>query len=166
MYVEFINNLDEKIQKIKNNHEIIFCCIGTDRVIGDCVGPITGSLLKKEINNKIYGTLEENLTFHNIDKQINKIKEENKNLYIIAIDAALSNKKNIGKIFIDDNGICIGKGLKKERANIGNLGIKVVIGEDYNNKELNFKTLQNKSLKEIIQLSGIISNGIVSILNK
>ena len=56
-HIEFVNNLKNKIQ---NKKDIIFCCIGTDRVIGDCIGPITGSLLKSKINSEnIYGDLDE-----------------------------------------------------------------------------------------------------------
>ena len=158
-HIEFVNNLKNKIQ---NKRNIIFCCIGTDRVIGDCIGPITGSLLKSKINSKnIYGDLDENLTFNNINKKISEINSKFKNPFIIAVDAALSDKKNIGKIFIEDGGILIGKGLNKRKRKVGNIGIKVVVGKDYNDNDLNFKTLQNVSLNQIIYLSKIISDGII-----
>lgn len=158
-HIEFVNNLKNKIQ---NKRNIIFCCIGTDRVIGDCIGPITGSLLKSKINSEnIYGDLDENLTFNNINKKISEINSKFKNPFIIAVDAALSDKKNIGKIFIEDGGILIGKGLNKRKRKVGNIGIKVVVGKDYNDNDLNFKTLQNVSLNQIIYLSKIISDGII-----
>lgn len=158
-HIEFVNNLKNKIQ---NKRNIIFCCIGTDRVIGDCIGPITGSLLKSKINSEnIYGDLDENLTFNNIDKKISEINSKFKNPFIIAVDAALSDKKNIGKIFVEDGGIFIGKGLNKRKRKVGNIGIKVVVGKDYNDNDLNFKTLQNVSLNQIIYLSKIISDGII-----
>ncbi len=162
-HIEFVNNLKNKIQnKIQNKRNIIFCCIGTDRVIGDCIGPITGSLLKSKINSEnIYGDLDENLTFNNINKKISEINSKFKNPFIIAVDAALSDKKNIGKIFIEDGGILIGKGLNKRKRKVGNIGIKVVVGKDYNDNDLNFKTLQNVSLNQIIYLSKIISDGII-----
>lgn len=158
-HIEFVNNLKNKIQ---NKRNIIFCCIGTDRVIGDCIGPITGSLLKSKINSEnIYGDLDENLTFNNINKKISEINSKFKNPFIIAVDAALSDKKNIGKIFVEDGGIFIGKGLNKRKRKVGNIGIKVVVGKDYNDNDLNFKTLQNVSLNQIIYLSKIISDGII-----
>lgn len=159
-HIEFVNNLKNKIQ---NKKDIIFCCIGTDRVIGDCIGPITGSLLKSKINSEnIYGDLDENLTFNNMDKKICEINSKFKNPFIIAVDAALSDEKYIGKIFVEDGGIFIGKGLNKRKRRVGNIGIKVVVGKDYNDNELNFKTLQNVSLNQIIYLSKIISNGIIN----
>lgn len=163
-YIEFTNNLSNRI---KNKDNIIFCCIGTDRVIGDCVGPITGSLLKSKINNEfIYGDLQNNLTFDNMNKKINEINSKFKNPFIVAIDAALSDEKNIGKIFVEDSGIAIGKGLHKQNRKVGQISIKVVVGKDYNDNELNFITLQNVSLNNVMYLSKIISDGIINVLNK
>ncbi len=163
-YIEFLGNFRNKI---KDKKDIIFCCIGTDRVIGDCVGPITGSLLKSKIDDEfIYGDLQDNLTFNNMNRKINEINSKFKNPFIVAIDAALSNEKNIGKIFVEDTGIVIGKGLNKKKRKVGQISIKVVVGKDYNDNELNFITLQNVSLNNVMYLSKIISDGIINVLNK
>lgn len=163
-YNEFIKNLRCKLDK---KAETIFLCIGTDRVIGDSIGPITGSLLKNKFcDTRVYGDLNNNLTFDNITKKIDEINLKFKNPYIVVIDAALSDEQNIGKIFLDENGVCIGKGLEKNYKKIGDIGIKVVVGKDYNDKDLNFKTLQNISLSRAIKLSKKISDGISIALNK
>ena len=36
-----------KLKKEKFFDEITFLCVGTDRIIGDCFGPLVGSKLKK-----------------------------------------------------------------------------------------------------------------------
>lgn len=163
-YIEFTSNLSNKIQ---NKDNVIFCCIGTDRVIGDCIGPITGSLLKSKINDEfVYGDLQDNLTFSNINRKISEIKSKFKNPFIVAIDAALSDEKNIGKIFVENNGIVMGKGLHKKKKKVGHISIKVVVGKDYNDNELNFITLQNVSLNNVMYLSKIISDGIIDVLYK
>ena len=49
-------NFNEYVKSLETvldvNRDIIFFCIGTDRVIGDCIGPITGSLLKNKYGQK------------------------------------------------------------------------------------------------------------------
>ena len=53
--------------------ELVFICIGTDRMTGDCFGPIVGSKLKELLENynifniNIYGSLEENICYTNIE---------------------------------------------------------------------------------------------------
>lgn len=146
--------------------EVVFFCIGTDRVIGDSLGPIIGSLLIDRFGKEnVYGDLFNNITFENIGSTIEKINLEHNNPFIIAVDAALSTNENIGKIFVDDGinfGNCLGKNLNK----IGNLGVKVVVGKDYNNPSLNFSCLQNIPLSKILKLSKKTFEGISLIMNK
>ena len=51
--------------------------------------------------------------------------------------------------------------LNKSKKKIGDIGIKVVVGKDYNDNELNFRCLQNISLSKIMDLSKKISDGII-----
>ena len=163
-FEEYVENLKLKMDMKK---DVIFFCIGTDRVIGDCLGPITGSFLKNMYDNeKVFGDLENNLTYENILKKIDEINLKFEDPYIVAIDSALSSEDNICKIFVDEEGINFGKGLDKNINCIGDIGIKVVVGKDYNDNELNFKTLQNMSLSRIIKLSKKTFDGIDIILNK
>ena len=66
-------------EKRANNYlEIVFLCIGTDRLIGDCFGPLVGTKLEELLqkynifNINIYGTLKENICYTNIEKKIKK----------------------------------------------------------------------------------------------
>lgn len=163
-FEEYVDCLNKYVEK---DREIIFFCIGTDRVIGDCVGPITGSLLKNKYGNKnIYGDLEENLTYENIEDKLNEINLKYSNPYIIAIDAALSSNEDIGKFYVDNKGINYRKSLNSKNFKIGDIGIKVVVGKDYNDSELNFKALQNISLNKIVKISKKTFDGINILLNK
>ena len=45
---EFYNELNEKNKAFS---DLIFLCIGTDRLTGDCFGPLVGDKLKSNINN-------------------------------------------------------------------------------------------------------------------
>ena len=162
-YNQYLNKLKEVMDVEKN---IVFFCIGTDRVIGDSLGPITGSLLKEKYSDNVYGDLDENITYENIEEKLYEINSKISNPYIVAIDAALSTEQNIGKIFLDNNGIDFGNSLGKNINCVGNVGIKVVVGKDFNDPNLNFKVLQNTSLSDIIKLSKKTFDGINLILNK
>jgi len=158
--LELKSGLDVKSQ-------VVFFCIGTDRVIGDSLGPITGSLLVDKFGKDIvYGDLFNNVTYENIKSTLDNINTKYENPFIVAIDAALSTKENIGKIFIDNNGINFGDSLGKNLNRIGNIGVKVVVGKDYNNPSLNFNALQNIPLSKILKLSKKTFEGISLILNK
>ena len=93
----------------------MFLCVGTNRVIGDCFGPLVGYKLKNffkgERNIEIIGDIENTICFQNICDVVREIQEDS---FVIAIDAALSNKNDIGKIVVSKEKMNIGSGLKKK----------------------------------------------------
>lgn len=162
-----------KNTKFENKYkEIIFLCIGTDRIIGDCFGPLVGTKLEEKLaqtnifNIQIYGTLNNNITYSNIYETLNKIYKENDKPYIIVIDAALSSKEDIGKIYINNGKTILGKGLNKTKIEVGNMSLKAVVGKDYKIPTYNFIILQNVSLKTVINLSDLVSESIKEVILK
>lgn len=154
-------------KKIKNNFEIVFLCIGTDRITGDCLGPFVGTKLEQQFkkcnisNLTIYGTLKKNVCYTDLQEILNKIKELHQNSCIIVIDAALSTQENIGKIFVKREKMLLGKGLHKNKIEIGDISIKAVVGKNYKLPKHNFSSLQNISLHLVIELAEIIAQGII-----
>ena len=166
----FINDFKMAYNKMKNKKEckeLAFLCAGTDRVIGDCFGPLVGSklleLLEKEniSNVNVLGSLERNINYNNIENIIEKV---NNKTGLIVIDAALSKKENIGKIFVTNKSTVLGKGLNKNKIDIGDISIKSVVAKDYRIPGYNFKSLQNTSLNEIMKLSNIVAEGIYDVI--
>ena len=158
-------------EKEKNDYfEIVFLCIGTDKLIGDSFGPLVGSKLEKMLemysifNINIYGTLKKNINYTNIGKYINKIKKDHPNACIVVIDAALSKEINIGKIYVQRQKITIAKSLNKSKIEVGDISIKAVVGKNYKISKYNFLCLQNISLNEVINLSEIVAEGIYEVI--
>lgn len=165
---EFYRELNKKNILYSN---LVFLCIGTDRITGDCFGPIVGNKLQrkiKKINNRlnIYGTLEEPVVESNLKIKINEIYIKNDNPFIIAIDAALSKEENIGKIIVANNFVQAGKGLEKNSIKVGNISIKAVVGKKEKNIKKNMEILQNTSLNMVVNLAEIVSNGIIEVLKE
>lgn len=118
--------------------DTVIACIGTDKCIGDCLGPLVGTFLKeKGIKIPVYGTLDEPIHALNIHERLNFIKNENPNAQIIGIDACLGDEENIGEIRIRDRAIYPGKGVGKE---LPEVGVASVIGivDSSDNSELFF----------------------------
>ena len=55
------------LAKILGKKLPVIVCIGTDAVVGDCLGPLVGSLLKERLKGKTYvfGTVESPVTAKN-----------------------------------------------------------------------------------------------------
>ena len=120
-----IDQLSESITK-----DSIIVCIGTDKCIGDCLGPLVGTLLeKRNFKLPVYGTLDNPIHATNIYEKLNMIKNERPNSQIISIDASLGAEENVGKIKIRDQPIFPGMGVGKDIPEVGDLSIIGIIDE-------------------------------------
>lgn len=167
-YNEFIKKLENNIKKLNNKFSnIIILCIGTDKIVGDSVGPIIGSNLKKLENEyiKIYGTIINNLDFSNAKSVVEKIYINYKKPFIITIDAALSKEKREGEIYVSNGYIKIGNALEKSICFYSNINIKCVVGK-YNklDKKDNINILNNVPKEQIYNIVEIVVNGMENIL--
>lgn len=154
LYNDFVQDfsivLREKIRDLEIS-KLIFLCIGTDRVIGDSFGPLVGHklqyLFKEEENIKVIGSLDNIICTHNISKIINEINNTYPDSFLVAIDAALSNRNNIGEIVISNNSLSVRSCFSKNNILVGDMSIKGVVSRIMKNPKYNFKLLQNTPLR-------------------
>lgn len=160
--------LREKILGVEIS-KLIFLCIGTDRIIGDSFGPLVGykltDLFKGEENVEIIGNLKDRICFHNISTIIENIKNTYEVPFVISIDAALSNKINIGRIIVSRGSMNVGSGLNKKSIYVGDMSIKGIVSKNFNNPKYNFRLLQNTSLSLIMDMADIVAKGIYNVIN-
>ena len=136
-YSNHVEKLSNQISKYINSNTVIVC-IGTDKCIGDCLGPLVGTiLLENDFPVPVYGTLSQPIHALNIDENLDKIKFDHPNAYIIGIDACLGNDEDIGDIRFRNYAIHPGKGVGKELPIVGNSSI-VGIVDSSNNSDLFF----------------------------
>lgn len=147
-------HLKEKIQ-----YNTIIVCIGTDRCIGDSLGPIVGTLLEKSLLEiPIYGTLKHPIHAVNLKREMEKIFNIHKEPFIIAIDACLGEEEFIGSIQVRPGPIYPGKGVGKILPSIGNISI-VGIVDKFSNEDL--LPIHNIRLSLVMSMAEIISNSFI-----
>lgn len=168
-YKRFVWEFSNVLKRNKDNKKIIFLCIGTNKVIGDSIGPIVGTNLINNLkctedfnfensNIKVIGDMSNNISYNNIEDNMKKLAGNN---FIIVIDSALSSENNIGKIFIHDRGLKYAESLKRKNNVIGDVSIKAVVGKNTQNRLKNFKILRNASTKRVMTMANILSKGII-----
>lgn len=153
----------------KNFSHYVFLCVGSDRVTGDCFGPIVGEKLdgllgRRYKNILVIGNLKEPLCSTNIKEKINMLNKISKNPYIITIDAAFSRKEDVGRIIVKEGGSLLGKGIHKQKDRIGNLSIKAIVAKDHQIPQINFTILQNIPLGFVMSMAEDTANGIYKVI--
>lgn len=140
--------------------ELIFLCIGTDKVVGDSLGPLVGYKLKTlpSIDRVfVYGSLENTINAHNINSSIKTIYNNHKNPLIIAIDASLGHKDNINFINIGSGGLLARESFGANITLVGDIFIKGIV----NKKGLfKYKNLSKTSLSLVINMADIIASAL------
>ena len=146
-------NLQNQLKNIINK-DTTFICIGSDKFIFDCIGPITGSILQYHLPNlNIIGTLQNPLTAINLKNTINNIPTNN----TLIIDAALSNN-NINKTILYNEPASPAFG------SLGSFGSYKIIS--YTTTKDNFNPFNNTTrLFDVFFKSNFIANSIINTLN-
>lgn len=110
------------------NDKVLVICIGTDKYICDCLGPLVGSLLvDTSIPLQIFGLLDNPIHSENIEITIKEITRIFPNHKIIAIDGYLGNKEDIGLIKFKEGSVNPGAAISKKHSPIGNYVIEAII---------------------------------------
>lgn len=142
----------------------VIVCIGSDLAIGDSLGPIVGSMIKYKtqgINSFLYGTLASPVTAKEIRYIRTFLKETHKDSPIIAIDAAVGDKGDIGLIRLLDSPLLPGAGANKKLGAIGDVSILGIVAE----KSLtNYGLLNTTRLNLVYSMSEIISDALATLL--
>ena len=137
------------------NKDTIIVCIGTDRYIGDCLGPLVGTLLKsKHFPLPTYGTISDPIHALNIEDKLRKIKLLHPYSTIIGIDACLGTLESIGEIQVRDFPVHPGKCVGKSLPNVGDFSIIGIV--DSNENENLFNNSNNIRLNLILNMAEVI----------
>lgn len=146
-----------------NNRENVFICIGTDKSTGDCLGPLTGSILNELNIKNIYGTLKNPVHALNLEKTVYDIYQNHINPFVVAVDASLGRYKNIGAINMWEGSLAPGSGISKNLINVGDISVTGIV----NSYSINgFAQLQNSRLSVVMDMAYIIGKGIHKVLQK
>lgn len=147
------SNIDEKN---------LVLCIGTDRYIGDCLGPLVGTMLEKmELSCPVIGTLDDPIHAVNLKKRLAAIQLTYPNHKIIALDACLGVEDNIGSIQLKTGCLFPGKGVGKKLPAVGDISI-IGIVDSCENEDFFF--LHNIRLNLIMKMAEVISKSIFDAL--
>lgn len=152
--------IKEFLEKKTSFHDAIIVCIGTDKCVGDCLGPLVGTILKKKkFPLPVYGTLDKPIHALNMKERLLKIEAKHPSSLIIAVDACLGERDSIGVIQIRKGPIYPGKGVGKKLPSIGNISVIGVV--DGLNAD-NAISLHNIRLSFIMHMAETIADGFIN----
>lgn len=147
-------------QHLQNWTELVFLCIGSDRITGDSLGPYIGYNLSgcRLPGTALYGTLESPVHALNLSSTLATIYQNHESPLVIAIDASLGTKKHLGFVTIGNGKLYPGAGVHKQLPAAGDIFITGIVS--YSGMLEHF-SLQNTRLHTVISMANTITDGIL-----
>jgi putative sporulation protein YyaC len=153
-----VHNLGRYVSQFFNDKTLIVC-IGTDKCIGDCLGPLVGTLLvKNEFVYPVIGTLENPAHAVNLENVITNIKQKYKDPFIIAVDACLGHCDFIGDIQVKLGPVHPGKGVGKALPHVGDISIIGVVDSMEASDMFSIRSIR---LNLIMKMAEVISSALI-----
>lgn len=142
--------------------KILFLCIGSEKICGDSLGPMVGTLLKEKykVPFPVIGTEEHPVNGVNISRYKEHIKKYFPTHKIIAIDAALGEEKDLWEVRFREGGIKAGGAVGANNTMIGDVGILGVVGEKGKNA---MQTLLNAPFPAVVNLAEKIAGAVLEV---
>ena len=133
-------------------------CIGSDRLTGDCLGPLVGEFLTETYNVPcfVYGTLTRTVTALNLRQTLSFVKSRHPASPLVVIDASLGDPSDIGNIRITRGGIRPGSAGGKSFAPCGDLALTAVVNG------MPCESLSSTRLGFVKDLSHVIATALAS----
>ena len=144
------------------SENVIFLCIGSNRSVGDSLGPLVGTMLKE---NKapfhVYGTIEEPVHALNIELVLTEINRNFSSPLIIPIDASLGDARQVGDIYLVEGPLTPGKAIDQALPPLGRHHIRAVVNQL--DPLAPVQSLRDADKGQVLQLAQIIAQVVKSI---
>ena len=156
-----LNRLIEEVRRTEEKEKILFLCIGSDRSTGDSLGPLIGYKLEQnpQPDRRVIGTLSRPVHAVNLADTVEEIQKQYSNHVVIAIDASIGLREQVGTISLGKGAIQPGLGVSKKLSKVGDIFITGVVGSG---RCLEPNVLQSIRLSMVMDLADTICMGIYS----
>lgn len=150
---ELLNGMMEKLLP-PDIEQVVFLCVGSDRHLLDCLGPLTGSLLRESVPSlAVYGTLDKPLHAGNLMSELGYINCQHPDSIHFAVDASAGALSELGALRLRDEPLMPGKALLKRLPPLGHYSLTGVLSLRGRGR---FKDPQNSSLNPVYQMARLI----------
>lgn len=146
------------------SQELILLCIGTDRSIGDALGPLIGSQLTESGTQPyhILGTLDNPVHASNLTETLKTIEANFRDPLVIAVDACLGRVESIGMLTVGKGSLKPGAGVNKSLPAVGQVYLTGVVNVG---GFMEYFVLQNTRLSLVTRMARVAAVGITGGMN-
>lgn len=149
---------------VPGGQPITIVCIGSDRSTGDSLGPLVGSRLQeaRHPGALVKGTLDQPIHAANLAEHVERLRSENDDRLVVAVDACLGRAENVGTVCLKPGPLRPGTGVNKELPEVGDIHIVGVVNIG---GFMEYFVLQNTRLNLVVRLANLIANSLLAAIS-
>lgn len=140
----------------------VILCIGSDLAVGDSLGPVTGTMLRRMKSDCgfIYGTLQNPVTAKEV-KYVNAfLRKTHPTSKIIAVDAAVGEDSEVGLIKVIGGALRPGSGANKRLGKVGDVSILGIVTRK---SAFSYSLINLTRLNMVYSMAETVSNALISL---
>ncbi len=136
-------------------------CIGSDLAVGDSLGPVVGTMLKRnpDFRGYVYGTLACPVTAKEVKYVGEFLKKTHPKSKIIAIDAAVGEETEVGLIKLVPSPLRPGSGANKRLGRVGDVSLLGIVARK---TAFSYSLLNLTRLNMVYAMSELVSGALAS----
>ena len=141
----------------------VVLCIGSDLAVGDSLGPIVGTMLKRRaagFYGYVYGTLKSPVTAKEVKYLSDFLRKTHPDSKIIAVDAAVGEEGDVGLIKVVPGALRPGAGANKRLKKVGDVSVLGIVAR---RSAFSYSLLNLTRLNMIYSMGEIISGALASL---
>ena len=147
----------------KTNVCPIVVCIGSDRVPGDSLGPVVGTMLEeKRTPAYLYGTLRSPMTAREIAPLQRFLERTHPGAPVIAVDAAVGKSEEVGLIKLNASPLYPGSGAQKQLGSIGDVSLLGIVA----GREEGFPALERVRYSDVYAMACVLKEALLLVLEQ
>lgn len=143
---------------------VVLVCIGSDRSIGDALGPLVGSLVSEGPREgfSVLGTLDNPVHAGNLEDTLQWIHVTYRSPLVVAVDACLGRVESVGNLTVGCGSLKPGAGVNKSLPAVGRIYVTGVVNVG---GFMEYFVLQNTRLSMVMRMARVLARGIGNGLN-
>jgi len=144
---------------VRSADGIVLLCVGTDRSIGDALGPLVGTFVeeRRPAGFSVLGTLEKPVHAGNLVETVGWLKRNYRRPLVIAVDACLGRTESIGVLTVAPGSLLPGAGVNKTLPPVGDVHVTGVVNVG---GFMEYFVLQNTRLSLVMRMASVAAAGI------
>ena len=110
--------------------DIVILCIGSSQIVGDSVGPMVGDyLVSMGVKAYVYGTMAHPVNAKNLETYVSMVNSYHRNSIMVVVDATVGDKRDVGEVKINSDGVKPGGAINRNLPRIGDIGVLGVVAK-------------------------------------